>query len=148
MTKQEEFEEAVQNNDIDKFKSLINDSDIFIAYREDTALRISVSNGNYEMVKLLLETGKTSPKTFNSKCLHYAVIEGFIDIVELLLEDKRADPAADENSCIIHAILNEKWDLALILWKDDRVKDTLENDDKDMYNKVIEKILQNKITEF
>ena len=54
MTKQEEFNEAIINNDIEIIKTLLTDNRVDPSVNNNEAIRDASSNGHIEIVKLLL----------------------------------------------------------------------------------------------
>ncbi len=82
---------AIRTNDIDQFKSLINNNKIVDINRPNYmgyfALKEACSSGNTEIVKLLLEHGaNVNQPDFFGTSLHAACKEGHTEIVKLLLE--------------------------------------------------------------
>ena len=147
MNKQKIFEKAIHTNDINTFKSLINDR-VFIAYDNDAAIRRAVTNCNYEMVKLLLESEKVDPSKFNSLSLYYSVTNNYIHIAKLLLKDKRTNPAAQNNYALYMAFKKGYLDIIDLLWKDKRVKDSLQEFFPDIYTKLKTKDVEEKMINF
>ena len=114
MTKQEEFEESIENSDI-------------------------------ENVRLLLKDNNVNPADEQNWAIRYTSVFGYINFVKLLLKDKRVDPSDYANYAITHAYKNGHLNVVKLLWKDIRVKNTLQENDLQLYNKLM---LQNKISEF
>ena len=73
---------------------------------------------------------------------------GHINIVELLLNDSRVNPSDDENGAIEAASHEGRNEVIELLWQDKRVKNTLQRDCIDLYNKLMKQEVKNKVNEF
>ena len=119
MTKQEKFEEAIKNND------------------KDT-------------VSLLLTDKRVDPSHDLNHPIRYSSHHGHIEIIKLLLKDKRVDPSDYNNWAIRGTAASEKlsFEILDLLWNDTRVKTTLKNNNLELYNKLVEQDIKNKVSEF
>jgi ankyrin repeat protein len=152
-SKQENFNAAVKNNDVEKVKLLLKKMFFNPAIYNDYAIEISSKNGYTEIVKLLLEDKRVNPApNFHNYPLVYASLHGHTDIVDLLLKDKRVNPTADNNYSISLAFRNKHEDVVALLWNNQSVKNTLEKSDAATYNaisnEVIKKEIRNNLNNF
>ena len=177
MTKQDEFEKAIQYNKIDTFKKLLNDSEVNPAIDNNWCIWAAVSENSLEVFNILFNDERIDPSADNNSCIYEAVktnnIEilkklltdkrtnpsdpyalshaaknGFFDIAEFLLKDKRVDPSSKNNHAIRKAFQYLQHDIINLLWNDNRVKKTLKKDSLGLYNKLIKKDVKNKLKEF
>ena len=66
-----------------------------------------------------------------------------------IYEDIQITVKSDDNNYIIRFAYNEGYlDIVNLLWQDQRVKDTLENDDKELYNELIKNDIKDKVEDF
>jgi hypothetical protein len=87
-----------------------------------------------------------------------AILKDDIELAALLLKDSSVDPASDNNWAIIDAHTNLRWTRGKyityvkktldFLWNEKRVKDSLKNDNIELYNILIKKDIKNKIGKF
>ena len=77
-----------------------------------------------------------------------AVKRNRIKIVKLLIKDKNVDPSYCSNSAICNSFYRGYTDIIDFLIKDSRVKNTLKNDNLEIYNNLLKFVVQNKIGEF
>ena len=82
------------------------------------------------------------------KRFYKAIENNNINNVKLLLNDKRVDPSDDNNWAIKLASQNGHVDIVNLLWQDQRIKNSLENDDKELYNKLIKNDIKDKVKDF
>ena len=73
------------------------------------------SEGNYELVKLLLEHEKIDPCIENNTLLRHAIHYGHLDIVKLLLSDTRVLTHFDKESAIEIAKERKRYDILKFL---------------------------------
>jgi hypothetical protein len=118
MNKQEEFNQSIENNDISK-------------------------------VSLLLKSKYVNPSYDNNWAIFCAAshIKSY-DMVKLLLNDKRVDPSYLNNRAFRYTDKNENIDIATLLWNDQRVKNTLDNINFEVYDKIVKENIKNKINQF
>ena len=119
MTKQEQFFNAMKNNDIKNFKLLFHNKNVnlFLKHNPEMLIAIYCRDGNFNIVKFLLK-------------------------------DKRVDPSKDYNGSISLAYRYKYYDIVELLWKDKRVKNTLQKDKLKLYNELILKESKIKISNF
>ena len=117
MTKQEEFETAIDNNDYKKVKLLLADRRGDPAADSNSAIRCASRNGNTEVVKLL----SSDPSVY---------------------------PAASANYAIVKASENGHSDVVNLLWKNKKVKETLKNNDLNLFNSLTQLDIKEKIKSF
>ena len=73
------------------------------------------------------------------KQFNQAIKSNNIEDVKLLLNHSEVNPAYKDNWAIICAYYAKHTDIVNLLWQDQRIKDTLKNDDIDLYNELIKK---------
>ena len=106
-------------------------------------LREAIINKDTKLTKLLLEDN-----AYDSWAFRFACDEGLFDIVRLLLENKMHDPCKIQNAAIYFAYEKKFHKIVQLLWNDKRVRNTLENDNVELYNELIQKYLTIKINTF
>ena len=146
--KQLEFQKEMEDNNINKVKSILNDKNINPSYNDNQAIIYSCENGNLEMVKLLLKDERVNPAMKNNKPIGYSSQFGHIEIVKLLLNDTRVDPSDYNNYALQYAKQHAHLNIVHLLWKDKRIKESLVIDNNDLYNELKKQDIENKVTEF
>ena len=71
-----------------------------------------------------------------------------IENINFFLNNSRFNPATNRNNGIRMAADNELYNIVNLLWQDQRIKDTLENDNKELYNELIKNDIKDKIEDF
>ena len=108
MTKQNNFNEAVENNDIEKVKSLLNDQRVDPTDSDNYALYISSTSGFVEIVDLLLKDKKINPSSYENEAIRYASDFDHIYVINLLWEDKRVKNTLKKDDLKLHDKLIQK----------------------------------------
>ena len=108
----------------------------------------AISCNNINEVKLLLVDNRVDTFIRNNYVIRYASENGNTDIVKLLLNDKRVDPSNGNNYAIRWAFESNHTNVVNLLWKNKKVKSTLQKDNLDLYNELIQQDLQNKVFYF
>jgi hypothetical protein len=101
MTKQYEFEDAINNNNIEKVKSLLKDKKINPSCKNNLALQLVSQTGNLDILKLILNDKRTNPSDKNNYFIQLAAESGHFQLVDFLLKDSRVNPSEDNNYAII-----------------------------------------------
>ena len=153
MTKQDEFNAAINFSQISKLKLLINDENVDPSYNNNNAIRFSSENGHTEIVELLLNDKRIDPAYDNNWAIQSAIIDGYISIVELLLADERVDPSDEMNYALLLALDYKQNNIKQnnifnLLWKDKRIKNTLKNDNLELYNNLTRTEIEKKVNLF
>jgi ankyrin repeat protein len=108
----------------------------------------AIRNNDIKQVRLLLNDKEVVPSLDLNFPIQLASKNGYIDIVELLLKDKRVDPSDSCNLSIRLASKKCYIDIVELLWKNKLVKKTLKNDNEELYNKLIQQDIKNKVSKF
>jgi hypothetical protein len=152
MDKQQQFIEAVTNNDINAFKKLIKDKDVNPQTTSEKkhlqAIIIASEYGCTEVIELLLKDTRVDPSCASNFSIIVAAQYGYSDTIKLLLKDSRVNPAANCNYPIRHAYNNKHFTSVKILWDDQRVKNTLKNDHKEIFIELSKQYIKEKIENF
>jgi hypothetical protein len=85
------------------------------------ALIESISEGNEQVVRAILQNPRIDVGAFDNRAIRVACNEGSPEIVKMLLQDPRADPSAKDNYCIKHASENGETEIVKLLLRDSRV---------------------------
>ncbi len=96
-----------------------------------------IYNNDIENIKIFLKDKKLNPSLFNNIAIIKASELGYLDIVKLFLNDKRVNPSDKLNSAITFAFKNKHFNIVNLLWQDQRIKNSLEKDNKELYNNLI-----------
>jgi hypothetical protein len=153
MNKQIEFQKAIEDNNVKTVKKLLTQSEVNPSNNVSISIRTAAKFGYIDIVKLLLNDKRADPTTRSKNVIKLNTFETSVlyqqsHIVELLLKDKRVDPSFNSNRCIIMCSDDGNLEIVDLLWKDKRVKDTLQNDYKELYDQLIKKDIKNKIELF
>lgn len=89
MTKQEEFEIAISNNDIKKVKYLLNNKSVNPADKKNIAILIASDQQNKQIIELLVQDKRVDPSVELNFAFFRAYKKRNFYIMELLLKDKR-----------------------------------------------------------
>ena len=156
MTKQKELYELIESKNnilsrffnLIKFKNFLKHKMINPALNYNWATRSACYNGKMDFVKLLLKDNRVDPSDNKNEAFLLAIKSGHIDIVTLLLNDPRINPCDCQHSAIVEAFQNRHINILNILWKDKRLKNALKNEDEELYKKLINDDVQNKVSDF
>ena len=150
MTKQDEFEEAVLNNNFNQVELLLKNVNIDPSGNDGSSFRAAAKYGYTNIVKLLLNDSRVDPSEWNDHdyAFRSASENGHLEIIKILLEDHRINPANVQNLAILESYSNGHVNIVEILWKDKRIKNTLQNDNKDLYDKLIKQDIKSKVGKF
>jgi ankyrin repeat protein len=77
--------------------------------------------GQSEVVRLLLEDGRSNPSSLENYSIRYASFYGHIEIVRMLMNDVRVDPSAMGNIALVYASSSGQTDIVKLLLTDARV---------------------------
>ena len=150
MTKQDELEDAMRNNNIKKVELLLKNKDVDPSINDNQAIIYASSVGYIilDIIKLLLNDPRVDPSENNNQAIKAASENGYTNVVKLLLQHPRVDPSSNNNYAINHAAYQGHFDVVKLLLKDERVKEKLQEDFIELYNDLIKKDAKNKIEEF
>jgi len=137
MTKQEEFNNVIIDDDIEIIKTLLKDNRVDPSDRDNYAIKVASTNGHTETVKLLLQDDRVDPSDNNNMAIRWASNNGCTGVVKLLLKDDRVDPSDDDNFAIRGASNNGHTEVVKLLLKDSRI---------DIY-KLLKEAIPNKLRE-
>jgi hypothetical protein len=148
MSKQSKFLIAITKNNTELISKLLQDSRVDPSDDDDWAIVLAFKFGHYDSIKILLEDKRTNPSNRNNVPLQLASFFPEEKFIKLLLNDPRVNPIHDNNYAITNANKNKNINTVKILWNLQCVKDTLSNDNNDLYNKLIQEDFKNKIKHF
>lgn len=152
MTPQEQFKEAIEKNNLTKIQLLLNDNrfdpSAYNNYYTLFAIVFASQNGHSDIVKLLLSDPRVDPTDDNNFSIIMASKNGHREVVKLLLNDNRIIPAKYSNYAIQQACQNGHTDIVQLLWQNKKVKNTLKYDNLELYNKLIQRDITNKLNGF
>uniref|UniRef100_A0A6C0C5D5 Uncharacterized protein n=1 Tax=viral metagenome TaxID=1070528 RepID=A0A6C0C5D5_9ZZZZ len=98
---------AVTCNNLEAVKLLLADKRVDpVNPRNSGALRIAAKNGFSDIVKILLDDGRSDPASLQNYAIKIASENGFANTVKLLLQDKRVDPSAENDYSLRMATAN------------------------------------------
>ena len=108
MTKQEEFNQAVDCNNLNLVKLLLNNPKVDPTEHFNNAIRISSRKGYLKIVDLLLKDKRVDPSDFFNGAFTQAYFENHINILKLLWKDKRVkETLAQDKIKIYHKLIKE-----------------------------------------
>jgi hypothetical protein len=108
----------------------------------------AITTSNIETMKKLLKDPTIHPEMDNNMAVMDAAEHGFFDILSLLLNDSRVNPSDQNNFAIIYANDNSNNQIVEILWRHKAVKESLKNDDNELYEKLTKKDIKDNIFSF
>jgi hypothetical protein len=91
------------------------------SHDDQWAIRFASTNGQTQVVELLLAQPAVDPTAHSCFALHGAAANGHTAVASLLLQDGRIDPASRGNYAIQLACLNGHYDTVCCLLQDPRV---------------------------
>jgi len=158
--KNQEFIDAVNDNNVDRVKILLRDSRVDPSVNNNWAIKWAADRGLTGIVKALLNDGRVDPAAGNNYAIRWAAGGGHMEVVKALLNDGRADPSAENNNAIIWAAGSGLVEVVELLLQDPRVdwrvikdnplvKDLLKQQNEQMKNQLTTSYLhlQNKLTQ-
>ena len=104
---------------------------------KEEQLTTAILNNDYLKLAKLIKDPEINPSMYLSRPIREAASYGFYDCVKVLISDKRVDPSAMCNESIEFAYKNNHMNIVLLLWEDERVKNSLKEDHKEIYNNLI-----------
>ena len=147
MTKQDEFKKAIEENNLELVNSLLQEGRIDPEDNRNEALRIAAKYGYVDIVKLLFKVGVKA--IYSDNCaIRIASFYGNITLVEFLLKEPKVDPTDCVNESLSYAYKNGYIEIVELLWNDQRIKNTLKNDNMELYNTLMQQDVKNKVSEF
>jgi hypothetical protein len=108
----------------------------------------AVKFNNLSEVELLLKNKSLDDYKKRSKALQHSSFMGLIEMTELLLSDELINPALNKNYAINVSYIKGYKHIIALLWNDQRVKNTLKNDNLELYNLLIQKEVHSKLKKF
>ena len=135
----EYFLRYCNDDNIILIKILLTHNKIDPSMNDNFAIRYASHNGHLSIVEKLLKDERVDPSADNNFAIQYASHNGHLSIVERLLKDERVDPSADNNLTVRLALVNCHLQVIDRLLKDERVKNTLSEEEKNIYKKMISK---------
>ena len=147
MTKQDEFENSIINNDFSKVKILLENKDVDPT-NVNFAMKHSSGEGYLKILILLLKDSRINPALENNCCIIGAAVSGHFDVIQLLMQNKKVNPADQNNYCLRLALIHKHTDIVKLLLKNHMVQSNLDKIPKyenELYNKFIHKEIKEKI---
>jgi hypothetical protein len=141
------FSFAVENGHLNIVKILLSECNL-THYENNVAITLASKNGHTDVVRLLLNDERFHPFQDNYYSLRRSVNYAYFDIVKLLLNHPKAKPEVDSNWCISQAYKNGNMNIVMLLWNCNNVRNTLENNNKELYDHLIKIDITPKINNF
>ncbi len=146
--KNELFRLAAELGYIDIATLLINKKSVNPNDKAHIAIRNAAEQGHIEIVKLILNHKKFIYSDKITYAIVFAIRQEHYDIAYLLINDKRIPLDKYENAIIKTAFNYKLEDMIDLIWKDKAVRNTLINDDNELYNIFTQQNITNKLIEF
>ena len=108
MNIQEQFNQAIKNNDIKNVKLLLNHPKFNPADNNNWTFRYASMEGHYNIVKLLLNDHRVNPADNDNLAIRYASDRGHYDIVNLLWQDQRIKNNLQKDNEELYNVLIKK----------------------------------------
>ena len=110
--------------------------------------KLAIINNDISKVNSLLENTTSSLSRFNFYSYGFAAENGYTEITKILLKKSKIDPSCRNNIAIKLASENKHTTIVNLLFNTKIVRDTLKNNDLDLYNSLIKKHVSNNIETF
>ena len=110
-------------------------------------LNYCIENGFLKKIEKITNNPKFNKTSYNSY-FSGAIEFNQVGSVKILLESLKITPENHENYFINKAFIEKKYDIVDLFWNDSRVRNTLKNDQPELYTYLFHKDLKNKINEF
>ena len=108
MTKQQEFNDAIVENNFNEIKLLLKEPTINISAHNNAPIQLASQLGYIEIFKMLLNDKRVNPADDNNFAIRIASINKNNDIVLLLLKDKRVKNSLAKNDTVFYDELLKK----------------------------------------
>lgn len=141
-----EFLTHCANGNIERVKHFIEEELVSPTIESNYAIGLASENGHLEIVRYLLSFSEVNPSDYDNYALYQASGNGHMDIVELLINDSRIsfiNPSSFES-----AYLNGHHDIVEILFGITDFRNSLEINNKFLYNKINKSYRNRKIYKF
>jgi hypothetical protein len=112
------------------------------------SIHLASKLGHFDIVEFLLSKTYSNPSDKENLAIRNAAKNGHINIVKLLLNDSRVDPSDHYNLAILLAYDNNHENVIELLWNNEQVKNSLKEDEIDVYHKLIKFDIKNKVNNF
>lgn len=114
MDKQTQFYRAIINDDLNVFKTLLNDKKVDPADKDNSALETASYYGRLNIIKLLIKDNRVNPATNNNSALYTALRWEYFEVVKLFLKDERVKDLLINNDINLYHQL-KKYDIENIV---------------------------------
>ena len=108
----------------------------------------SINWGDLKTTKKPLKDKTIDPSYDINFPLVVSITRNDVNVVELLIKDKRVIPSDRGNWAISLASEKNYFDIVKLLWKDNLVKNTLQQDNNELYQILITKDVKKKADNF
>ena len=146
--KQNELKNAIQNNDLNTVKLLLESNIVYPAYNNNYPIQLASQKGHLNIVKLLLSDQRVDFTDCNYAAFRLAATNGHIEIMKLFIQDHKFDCLYYGNIAISFSMTNKCFEIVDLLWKNKLVKQSLRKNNFKLYTKLIQKELKSKIIKF
>ena len=89
MTKQQEFNKAIEEHNPIQFKLLLDDKNITPIVLLNYVVQLGVDNNKIELIEILLNDSRVNPSLYKNSVINYAFHQQNINVINLLWKDKR-----------------------------------------------------------
>ena len=139
--------EAIKNNLTELVLSYFQNNEVDLSWEQDSFFTEAVITDNLTLIKYFLSQN-IDPSFDNNFLFRIAAGYGLIDILKILIEDNRVNPADDQNNAIFEAYDAGNTKVVFYLFDIKKVKETLNNDQPDIYAYCITEQTSKKIAGF
>ena len=133
---------SIRTDNKELFDFVLSRKEVDVFARANEALRDSCKKNKMYFLKKILELEEVNPSFteeihFSEFLLKIASQNGNNEAVELLINEYNLNPADHHNASIAYAYLKGKMSTVRLLWKDERVKESLFENDEEMYHELM-----------
>jgi hypothetical protein len=142
------LKKAIEKKQIDIVNFILNEEEYNPFIGKNDLIGVSIEKGFDCAVKSLLLSKYFNP-SFNFDVHLFDFIVGEkIELIKIVLKNKNIDLTRNENILINYADSNDMEEIVDLLFKNKKVKNTLMNNNIELYNKLNKKIISNKLGNF
>jgi hypothetical protein len=111
-------------------------------------LKLSIFYDCYEIFNILLEENRFQPESYNNVLIRNSSTYGRLNFVKKLLTIQTISPEDNNNAAIREAYTGSYFEIAYLLFNCKNVKSTLMIDNPELYERINQDLVINKINAF
>ena len=143
--------QSIKEGDFNTFKNIIENNEINLGTKRNLFIRLIALNNRTEFFFYIFNSKKFKEVNFSYEknyCIRYFSEQGNIKVVNALLTFNDIDPSDFRNLAIRNAYSNKHFDIVDLLWSLEEVKESLKEDDFNLYQTLFHEKTINNIKNF